>query len=100
MARRLIWSLRAQAQRKRIFEYWNERNGSNAYSRRLNGHFNEAAELLLEHPEIGRETNRDNVRIKVVGNYWMVYKVSEVEVVILTIWDSRRNPSKLGYWKK
>ncbi len=100
MARRLIWSLRAQTQRKRIFDYWNERNGSKAYSRKLNDHFNESAELLIEHPEIGRETSRNNVRIKIVGNYLMVYRFTDEEVAILVIWDSRRNPSKLGYRKK
>jgi len=57
MAKRLIWTQFAQAQKKEIFEYWNERNGSKNYSRKLNGLFDEAAELLTTQPYMGHLPN-------------------------------------------
>ena len=35
MAKKVVWSLRAQNDRKKIFYYWNKRNKSNNYSIRL-----------------------------------------------------------------
>ena len=65
MARQIIWSKRAQEDRKCIFSYWNKRDKSVLYSKKQNRLFIEAAELLAIHPKIGRESNKENVRIKV-----------------------------------
>ena len=46
MAARLIWSNLALQQKKEIFDYWNERNKSKIYSRKLNKLINDAAELI------------------------------------------------------
>jgi len=36
MAKQVIWSLRAQNDKKEILDYWRQRNKSNAYSKKLN----------------------------------------------------------------
>ncbi|MCD4794398.1 MAG: type II toxin-antitoxin system RelE/ParE family toxin [Bacteroidales bacterium] len=94
MVGRLIWSELAQQQKKDIFDYWNERNKSKIYSRKLNMLFNEAAEMLIVHPRIGRMTDFDNIRIKLVRDYWLVYQVAEDEVRVLAVWDTHRNPKR------
>jgi plasmid stabilization system protein ParE len=57
MARRVIWVLQAQKDRKEILGYWKERNKSAAYSKKLNRFFREALKLVAKYPIIGK-TNK------------------------------------------
>jgi len=50
--RRIIWTKTAVEERREILNYWNNRNRSKTYSRKLNKLFSEAAMLLSKHPEI------------------------------------------------
>jgi len=93
--REVIWSLRAKNDRIKILEFWIEHNKSSIYSRKLNNLFKEAAKFIAEYPEIGRITEDKKARIKVVRDYLIVYDVYKSTVVILTIFDSRRNPESL-----
>ena len=96
MARKIIWSYRAQRERKKILAYWTERNQSNTYSKKLNLLFKRALRLITEHPKIGRQTDEaENIRIKVVKEYLIVYEISEQQIVVLSLWDSRQNPEEL-----
>ena len=95
MAKRVIWTKNAQKDRKEIFEYWNERNKSKIYSKKLNTLFNHSVNLLKSRPEIGKKTDIENVRIKIVRDYLIFYELSENIIYILTVWDSRQDPSEL-----
>lgn len=96
MAKRIIWSKRAQNDRMEILKYWTDRNKSKNYSIKLAGLFKEAVKLISKYPEIGKSTDEENVRIKIVRDYFLIYAVEEEQVSILTIWDSRQNPDKLS----
>ncbi len=95
MAKQVIWSQRAQTDRKEILAYWKKRNRSSIYSKKLNKLFNEAVQLIAEHPRIGKETNKDQVRVKVVRDYLLIYEETERHIGILTVWDSRQDPKRL-----
>jgi addiction module RelE/StbE family toxin len=96
MVKQITWSRRAQSDRKEIFIYWNKRNKSNVYSKKLNELFKEAVRLIAEFPTIGNSTDNKNARIKIVRDYFIIYEVDEKEnLLILTIWDSRQNPTRL-----
>ncbi|SKB59804.1 toxin YoeB [Salegentibacter holothuriorum] len=95
MAKKVIWSLRAQNDRKEILEYWIKRNKSKVYSRKLAKLFRQAEKLITNYPEIGKPTDSKNVRIKVVRDYLLIYEIKKNQIFILTIWDSRQNPEKL-----
>ena len=97
MAKKIIWSLNAQRDRKNILQYWNKRNQSNRYSIKLNKLFKDAVKLISNYPRIGKLTNKENIRIKIVKDYLIIYEDLENEIHILTIWDSRRNPLNLEY---
>jgi len=96
MVRKIIWSIRAREDRKAIFGYLNLRNGSSLYSKKLNHIFNETISFLSEHPQIGRRTVLENVHVKVIRDYLIIYEITETEIIIHTIWDGRRNPDDLG----
>ena len=95
MVKRIIWSKRAQSDRRDIFEYWNQRNKSKHYSRKLNRLFKEAVRLISHYPDIGKPTDDKTARIKIVRDYLIIYEVQEETLFILTIWDSRQNPERL-----
>jgi len=95
MAKRVIWSRRAQRNRKEILKYWSARNGSNLYSKKLDRLFRESIRIIARFPHIGLPTDQANIRIKTAKEYFVVYEETDLEVVILAIWDSRQNPNDL-----
>lgn len=95
MAKRIIWSLRAQEDRKSILAYWAKRNKSNAYSIKLDTLFREALILIKNNPQIGKPTTIEQARVKTVRNYLLIYEEFEDAILLLTIWDSNRNPEKI-----
>jgi plasmid stabilization system protein ParE len=54
--------------------------------------FTDAANLIAKFPKIGKPSGYRNARIKIVRDYLMVYKEFEDLILIVTIWDGRRNP--------
>jgi len=97
MAKQIIWTRRAHNDRKEILEYWRIHNQSNIYSKKLNELFKKAIAFVAEHPHIGRRTNIENVRVKLVRDYLVFYEERETEIFILTIWDNRRNPEEIPF---
>jgi addiction module RelE/StbE family toxin len=91
MVKKIIWSRRANTDRRNIFHYWNQRNKSNRYSIKLNKLFKEALELVSKYPKIGKLTDLENVRIKIVRDYLIVYEELEDEILILTIFSSHQD---------
>src|SRR6188768_2105767 len=95
MAKQVIWSLRAQNDKKEILNYWRQHNKSNRYSRKLNELFKESIKIVADFPQIGKRTDDNQARIKIVRDYMIIYEETETQILILTIWDSRQNPDKL-----
>lgn len=95
MAKQVIWSLRAQNDKKEILDYWRQRNKSNTYSKKLNELFKESIKIILDFPQIGKVTDDTKARIKIVRDYLIIYEETETQIYILTIWDSRQDPEKL-----
>lgn len=95
MAKQVIWSLRAQNDKKEILDYWRQRNKSNTYSKKLNELFKESIKIILDFPQIGKVTDDTKARIKIVRDYLIIYEETETQIFILTIWDSRQDPEKL-----
>ncbi len=95
MAKQVIWSLRAQNDKKEILNYWRQRNKSNTYSKKLNELFKESIRIILDFPQIGKVTDDTKARIKIVRDYLIIYEETETQIFILTIWDSRQDPDKL-----
>jgi plasmid stabilization system protein ParE len=94
MAQEIEWSERAKNELFEILYYWTKRNKSKTYSEKLNGLVLEAVEVVAEAPETGVPTKFINVRIKIVRDYLVYYRIHNQSIEILAIWDSRRNPKK------
>jgi addiction module RelE/StbE family toxin len=95
MAKQVIWSPRSKRELNEILEYWIQRNKSNSYSKKLTKLFKKAAQLISEHPNMGKLTNDKTARFKVVRDYLMIYEELDNKINVLTIWDGRQDPDKL-----
>jgi plasmid stabilization system protein ParE len=95
MVERLIWSKEARKAMSEIFAYWNNRNRSKAYSKKLYGFFIEQGKLLVRFPLHGREIGVKNLRAVVVKDYELVYQLVPDGVRVVAVWDTRQNPEKL-----
>ncbi|MFC4759444.1 type II toxin-antitoxin system RelE/ParE family toxin [Solitalea agri] len=95
MAKQVIWSFRAQSDRKEILDYWRQRNKSTSYCKKLNQLFKESIKIIADFPKIGRSTNDFNIRVKIVKDYLIIYEETATQILILTIWDGRQDPEKL-----
>lgn len=92
--RKVIWTEKANLERKEILEYWINRNKSKTYSQKLNKLFIETVKQVAETPTIGRKTNYKNVRVKIVRDYLVFYRIDKTQIKVLAIWDSRRDENK------
>ena len=95
MAKQVVWSLRAQGDRKNILDYWIQRNKSKPYSKKLNALINVSTQLISAFPKLGRETDIKNVRVKVIKDYLLIYEETKERIEVLTIWDNRQSSEKL-----
>lgn len=89
---KIVWAPNALQSKKAIFTYWNNRNKSNNYSKKLNQIFQEALILVSNFDEIGKPTHLKNIRLKITGHFELIYEISADKITVLDIWDSRQNP--------
>jgi addiction module RelE/StbE family toxin len=80
MAKKVIWSRRAQNDKKEILDYWRQRNKSNIYSKKLNELFKESIKIILDFPQIGKVTDATKARIKIVRDYLIIYEGTETQI--------------------
>ena len=88
---KVFWTETAVFQRNCIFEYWNKRNGSDAYSSKLRLTINNNIKLLRKYPELGRETDFGEHRTLIVGHFSLFYKITEDCIIITAFWDNRQD---------
>lgn len=94
--RKIVWTKNAIKNRTDIFDYWNNRNKSKIFSKKLYKEFSEAVNLLKYNPEIGIISDY-NFRHLLIRNYLIFYEIKTTEIVILKIWDGNRNPENLKF---
>lgn len=92
-ARIIVWTSFARESRTSIFSYWNKRNKSKIYSKKLNLLFQESLQQLTAFPESFLiKPNNQNIRLKIASHFEIIYSVSETHIFVLDIWDTRQNP--------
>jgi len=97
MARRkIVWTQKPNEERKEILAYWIDRNQSKTYSIKLNNLIRETLQLTALHPNTGRKTTFENVRVKIIRDYLLFYELTKTTLVVLSIWDERRNDKTLN----
>jgi toxin YoeB len=95
MVRRVVWVPLAIDDKFQILRYWDNRNKSKTYSRKLNKFLANAANLVGKYPFMGKKTDVPNIRVKIAKDYFIVYEILKDKIFILRIWDTRREHEKL-----
>ncbi|WP_407489136.1 type II toxin-antitoxin system RelE/ParE family toxin [Elizabethkingia anophelis] len=68
-----------------------DRNKSKKFSIKLNKLIVGTIKQIAENPGIGRKTNLENVRVKIIRDYLFFYEFDENYLKVLTLWDGRRD---------
>ncbi|MBW6479741.1 MAG: type II toxin-antitoxin system RelE/ParE family toxin [Bacteroidales bacterium] len=89
---KIEWSLEAREDLIDILDFYNKRNVSSTYSRKLYINFQKRIKLLSHNPFLGVRTDFETVRVLITDNYQIIYEIFEDFILIILIWDSRRNP--------
>lgn len=95
MAKRIVWTNTARKARREILEYWIKHNGSPTYSKKLSKLFQKKTAMLQSEHYLGKPTDFDNIRVSLVNHFSIFYKVDQNEIIIVGLWDNRRNPEDL-----
>ena len=97
--RKIEWSSQAKTDLSNILEFFYIRNGSKTYSRKLNLKLRKAIRLLSRHPLLGIQSDIENIRALVEGDYAIFYQLTQETIRIITIWDCRQDPDNLTIQK-
>ena len=95
MAYQIVWTEKANIERQHILEFWMENNKSKIYSLKLDKLLIATIRDISKKPTIGRKTEFENVRVKIVREYLIFYEIIKKEIVILSVWDGRREKKNL-----
>ena len=90
--RKVVWTTFARESRTAIFLYWNKRNKSTNYSKKLNVLFQDSIQQLMIFAESSIKSNNENVRLKIASHFEIIYTISDTQIFILDIGDTRQNP--------
>jgi toxin YoeB len=89
---KIEWSLEAKHDLIDILEFYIFRNGNSAYSKKLNSKIHRSIRLLIKNPYLGVRTDDSDIRALITSDYQVIYEVFERIILIIMIWDCRRDP--------
>ena len=75
MIKNIVWSPEAKSDIMEIKAFYDKRNKSKAYSKKLLKIFRDAADFIGKFPESSYKTNRENVRGFVIKDYIIFYEI-------------------------
>lgn len=89
---KIEWSIEARSDLIDILEFYITQNGTATYSVKLNSKINKSIQLLSKNPLMGTITEYDAIRVLATGDYQIIYEIFNQLILIVMIWDCRRNP--------
>jgi plasmid stabilization system protein ParE len=91
---KIEWTIEARLDLLDILEFYLQRNGNSIYSRKLNARINANVKLLAKNLFLGKQTEDPAIRALIAGDYQIIYEVFKRLVLIVMIWDCRRDPEE------
>lgn len=92
----IIWTPRSKIDLYQIAEFYGKRNGNYNYSKKIYAKIKRSVLILRRFSGIGVKTNIYNVRNLIVGDFCLFYRINDKSILIIAIWDSKRNPNNLN----
>jgi len=97
---KIEWSSEARSDLYNILEFYLERNGTPTYSRKLRSTISKHIKHLSQNPNLGFKTNCESVRTLISGEFQIIYEIIDQTILIVMIWDLRRNPKERNLAKR
>lgn len=95
MARLIEFSVRSTKQLQKILAFYDERNGSDAYSRRLVQALLDDLELMAKMPMASSPSTRPDVRFFYLMGFTIIFRYNTKKLTVLSIRSSHRKPLKI-----
>ena len=95
MARLIEFSRRSTVQLQKILEFYDERNGNDAYSRRLLKSLLSDLQQKAITPTASSPSTRSDVRFFYLMGFTLVFRYNTKRITVLSIRSSERKPLKL-----
>ena len=95
MALTIEFSRRSTTQLQKILEFYDERNGSPDYSRRLLRCLLEEMQHLAQTPTASSPSTRSDVRFFYLMGFTIIFRYNRKRLTVLSIRSSARKPLKL-----
>ena len=95
MARLIEFSRRSTVQLQKILEFYDERNGNDAYSRRLLKSLLSDLQQKAMTPTASSPSTRNDVRFFYLMGFTIVFRYNNRRITVLSIRSSERKPLKL-----
>ena len=89
---KIEWSAEARLDLFDVLNFYFERNKSAACSKKLNIKINRSLRLIQQNPLIRLKSQVKDLRTLITGDYQLIYGISENAILIVMIWDCRRDP--------
>jgi toxin YoeB len=83
-----------------ILQYYDERNGSDRYSRKLLRQIFRGLNLLTGMPDIGCQTDHPGIRILFIEDFGIDYEKIDNDILVIDIYSCLTNPALRKYRKK
>lgn len=87
----MVWSRLATQELLVIFDYFDSRNKSKRYSKKLKNLITQKLSSLNQ----STFPNVSTTQSFLVENYRVYYSIIKMDLIILLVWDVRRNPNDL-----
>jgi toxin YoeB len=97
--RKIVWSPAAKIEFIEILDYYLQRNQSIAYSEKLESQVKQTLAKLETNPFLGVKSQNDDIRVIIESAFLIFYSVTETQIQILSIIDSRQDPEKMPFEK-
>jgi hypothetical protein len=95
MARLIEFSRRSTVQLQKILTFYDERNGSDVYSKRLLKCLLSELNRLSQTPTASSPSTREDVRFAYMMGYTIIFRYNSRRITLLSIRSSARKPLKL-----
>lgn len=95
MIKTVVWSAEAKTDLISIKSFFNHRNKSSDYSTKLLREIKNAVRLIERYPDAAIDTNIVGTKGLIHHHYTVYFRENENYILILMVWDSRRDPASL-----
>jgi len=91
MAKRIVFSRKAFADIDRITDFYNRRNRSDIYSRKIVAGLNKRLKSLQKQPLTGINTDEPTTLLLIWDQFYVFYGITETAIEIKSIYHQKEN---------